>query len=757
MFRIRIVPDDNTPANAASVRQVQQILKEQFPLLSPDEIESLPGKLRDPIKYRFRPILMVAEDASDSVRGFALLLHAPDVGFCYLDFVAAAAGKAGGGIGGALYDRVREEALVLKADGLFFECLPDDPELSPDPDIRKQNADRLAFYERYGARPIAGTAYETPLNAGDSDPPYLVFDPLGHASLPTADRVKKIVRAILERKYGDVCPPEYNKKVIESFQGDTIRLRPPRYGHRAAPKAVRPARKLVDRILLTINDKHDIHHIRERGYVEAPARVGAILREIEKTGLFERREPRRFADRHILAVHDGRLVDYLRRACAVVGDKKSVYPYVFPIRNAARPPQELPLRSGYFCIDTFTPINGNAWLAARRAVDCALTCAERIVEGQRFAYALVRPPGHHAERRAFGGFCYFNNAAVAANYLGRYGRVAVLDIDYHHGNGTQNIFYERGDVLTISIHGHPRFAYPYFTGFDFEQGAGPGAGYNVNIPMPETITADQFRESLAKALRRVSRFRPAFLVIAAGFDTAAGDPTGTWPNRGDDFERIGYAIGAAGFPTLIVQEGGYRVRTLGTNVRRFFEGLWRAGSEIPLKKGPKETPASTEKDETVNWRMDVRKPDKESVRALIATAGVFTTEESSVAVELIDERIAKGAQSGYEFIMAELSGRLIGFACYGPIPGTDRRYDLYWLAVHADFRHQGLGHELLERVEAEVIAAGGHSIWVDTSATDAYASALRLYRDCGYRQVAELPEFFRKGDSKKILTKPLRS
>jgi acetoin utilization deacetylase AcuC-like enzyme len=185
----------------------------------------------------------------------------------------------------------------------------------------------------------------------------------------------------------------------------------------------------------------------------------------------------------------------------------------------------------------------------------------------------VRPPGHHAERRSFGGFCYFNNAAVAAQYLSPFGKVAILDIDYHHGNGQQDIFYARNDVLTISIHGDPKFAYPYFTGFPDERGVNLGEGFNVNIALPEAQNGAQYRKALASALEAVSRFRPAFLVVSLGLDTAKGDPTGTWHLGAKDFEANGRLIAGLRLPTLVVQEGGYRIRTLGTNARAFFTGL----------------------------------------------------------------------------------------------------------------------------------------------------------------------------------------
>lgn len=573
MFRIRRIFDDVRPANREAVGQVQAILREQFPLLHREDSDKIPDLLRNPLKHRFKSILYVAEDFRDTVLGFAFLSHEPNLHFTYLDYISAAKGTTGRGIGGALYERVREEAQALGASGIFFECLPDDPKLCKAPEILKQNKARLRFYEKYGAFPIAGTAYETPVKPGEDNPPYLVFDGLGLNRPLRREEGRQIVRAILERKYKKLCPRDYVEMVVDSFRDDPVRLREPRYLKKeAAPLS--PVSDRLKKVALVVNDRHAIHHVRERGYVESPVRIRSILKELETTPLFEPVPPHDFPEKHLRAVHDPGYLDYFRRVCRNLEPDRSVYPYVFPIRNAARPPQELAVRAGYYCIDTFTPLNRNAYLAAKRSVDCALTAADQILSGFRLAYALVRPPGHHAERRSFGGFCYFNNAAAAAQYLSRFGRVAILDVDYHHGNGQQIIFYERSDVLTLSIHGQPRFAYPYFSGFEEEKGEGAGLGFNANYPLPEHQDGEQYLRVLARALRKVAAFSPDYLIVCLGLDTAKGDPTGTWSLLAKDFERIGRAIGTLKLPTLVVQEGGYRNRVIGVNCRHFFTGLW---------------------------------------------------------------------------------------------------------------------------------------------------------------------------------------
>jgi acetoin utilization deacetylase AcuC-like enzyme/GNAT superfamily N-acetyltransferase len=584
LFRIRRIHDDVLSANRAALERVQELLREQFPDLPEERVAELPGQMRNPLTSGFRTVVFVAE-TREGLRGAAVLLHAPDLEFCFLDFIAAMRGETGAGIGSALYERVREECRLLEVKALFLECLPDGDVAVQKPGFVPAVQSPLRFYAKYGARRVVNTAYEAPISEGDTDTmPYLVVDDLGQDHVLRRAEGRAIVRAILERRYGWLCPPEYIEKVVRSFVDDPVvldalRQKPsqPRLSPVRDPRL--PSIPADLRVLVVANEKHDIHHVRERGYVESPARVSAIRRELGKTDLFEFSKPGRFGDEHVLAVHDADFVRYLERMCASLKDKPSVYPYVFPIRNPARPPRDMPVRAGYYCIDTFTPLHYNAWPAARRAVDCALTGAQSMLDGRHFAYALVRPPGHHAERRVFGGFCYLNSAGVAAHYLSSHGKVAILDVDYHHGNGQQDIFYRRPDVLTISIHGDPVFAYPYFTGFAEEVGEGEGEGFNLNLPLAENITAAQYVKTLAYALNRIRQFAPSFLVVCLGLDTAKSDPTGTWSLSAADFEANGLRIGALNLPTLVVQEGGYNTRTLGVNVRHFFRGLYTGAAQ----------------------------------------------------------------------------------------------------------------------------------------------------------------------------------
>jgi len=429
VFRIRRIHDDVLVVNKRALKTVQRLLRQQFGGVPEHVVAGLSGHMRDPLKRKLRTIVLVAETRR-GVRGFAILMHAPDVRFCHLEYLASEKTVSSRGIGGALYERARDEARMLGAEGLFFECLPDNPDEVSKPQTLPQNIARMRFYERYGARPIANTAYRTKVQPTDTDLPYLMFDDLGTGKPLRRDRARAIVRAILERKYGWLCSPEYNAKIVASFVDDPIELRPFRYRTQATAKApLKMHAPKSARIILVLNDRHDIHHVRERGYVEAPVRIDALQKELKKLNLFRVSRPKRFPDSHVTAVHSRDFVKFLKTMCAGMRANLAVYPQIFPIRNKARAPRDPEVHAGYYCIDTFTPLHRNAYRAARRAVDCALTGASALLSGERLAYALVLPPGHHAESRAFCGFCYLNSAAVAAHYLSRRGKVAILDID----------------------------------------------------------------------------------------------------------------------------------------------------------------------------------------------------------------------------------------------------------------------------------------------------------------------------------------
>jgi ribosomal protein S18 acetylase RimI-like enzyme len=246
-------------------------------------------------------------------------------------------------------------------------------------------------------------------------------------------------------------------------------------------------------------------------------------------------------------------------------------------------------------------------------------------------------------------------------------------------------------------------------------------------------------------LRRIARYAPAYLVVAVGFDTAKGDPTGTWANGAEDFEAIGRMIGGEGYPTVVVQEGGYRVRTLGTNARRFFMGL-ATGVAGAKQRAP----------DDLTWRDQVRDGDIEAVRSLVAATDFFSTEEVTFAAELVEERVSRGPESGYSFILAEEEGgRLAGYSCYGPIAGAPGRFDLYWIVTRPARQRSGLGRELIARTEAAISAAGGKRVYAETSSRDQYAPTRAFYRACGFRKVATLADFYADGDGKAIFAKDL--
>jgi len=312
---------------------------------------------------------------------------------------------------------------------------------------------------------------------------------------------------------------------------------------------------------------------------EKPSRAETVLRMVRESDLGEISAPEAFSLEPVLAVHDADYIAFLETAWQEwqdAGYAGEVIASVWPARRMqSRVPRFIDGKVGYYAMAAETSISEGTWAAALSSKDVALTGAKALLEGERGVFSLCRPPGHHAALDMYGGYCFLNNAAIAAQYLRDQGaeRVAILDIDFHHGNGTQDIFYARDDVLFCSLHGDPEDAFPHFLGYGDETGSGPGAGFNRNYPMPPGTSFEQWQEALADALARMVEFSPQYLVVSLGVDAFENDPISFFKLTSPDFLTTGQMIGALDIPTLFVMEGGYDVDEVGTNVVNVLKGF----------------------------------------------------------------------------------------------------------------------------------------------------------------------------------------
>jgi acetoin utilization deacetylase AcuC-like enzyme len=338
------------------------------------------------------------------------------------------------------------------------------------------------------------------------------------------------------------------------------------------------------------NDQHALHHGKVemfRGQLvpcfEVPARADFVLQALRERALGPVEVSQAFDDAAIARVHAQRYLDFLSTAWSEwvaldpANAERDALPSYWPIRTFRSDvlPASFPARMGLFSYDAGSPLTAGTWAAARAGANCALTAVRHVLQGERAAFALTRPPGHHAGVDFFGGYCFLNNAAIAAQALRDAGlqRVAVLDIDYHHGNGTQAIFYAREDVLFTSIHGDPHTEYPYYLGYADERGEGAGLGFNHNLPLPRGTGFAAWREALQTALRGIAAYRADALVVSLGLDTFEGDPIAGFTLQGGDYLRVGEDLAAAGLPTVFVFEGGYAVAEVGTNAVNVLDGF----------------------------------------------------------------------------------------------------------------------------------------------------------------------------------------
>jgi acetoin utilization deacetylase AcuC-like enzyme len=315
---------------------------------------------------------------------------------------------------------------------------------------------------------------------------------------------------------------------------------------------------------------------------ERPSRIEYILRELKARKMTDISAPDAFDMAAAAKVHAPDYLQFLESAWSdwtKAGYRGEIIATVFPVPGMRKlPPKYIDGRVGYYAHSVETAITAGTWDAARSSAAVALSAQKIVASGARSAFALCRPPGHHAHRNLYGGYCFLNNAAIAAQAFRDSGakKVAILDVDFHHGNGTQDIFYERSDVLFLSLHGEPEQAYPHFLGYADEKGAGAGEGFNVNYPLPRGTPYGPWSEALADACARIVKFGAEVVVVSLGVDTYKDDPISFFGLDSSDFTSYGARIAGLKLPTLFVMEGGYAIEAIGVNTVNVLTGFMEA-------------------------------------------------------------------------------------------------------------------------------------------------------------------------------------
>ena len=312
---------------------------------------------------------------------------------------------------------------------------------------------------------------------------------------------------------------------------------------------------------------------------ECPERWDFIMKSLKDRGFSSMINPDPLDMQLVGKIHADGYLQFLQTAWSLWSAEDfqgDALPTVFPARRMQqREPDHIDGKLGYYAMAMETAITSGTWEAALSSASCATTAQKIVSGGETAAFSLCRPPGHHAASDLYGGYCFLNNAAIAAQGFLEDGasRVAILDVDFHHGNGTQDIFYQRDDVLFLSLHGEPAQAFPHFLGYADETGAGAGEGYNVNYPLPAGTDYAQWGSALQHAIDKVKSYAPDALVVSLGVDTFEEDPISFFKLKSDDFTHYGGLLAALAIPTLFVMEGGYAVGEIGTNTVNVLEGF----------------------------------------------------------------------------------------------------------------------------------------------------------------------------------------
>lgn len=312
---------------------------------------------------------------------------------------------------------------------------------------------------------------------------------------------------------------------------------------------------------------------------EKPERAQAICDELTKRGAGPFLAPERLGHETILRIHSPAYVEFLQNAhreWAAGGFEGDAMGSIFSLlRGRNRPPKHIDAKLGYYMGDTIVSLSATSWPAIEASAFTALTAQKLVLQGEKAAFALCRPPGHHAGRDVAAGYCFLNNAAIAAQGFldGGLKKVAILDVDYHHGDGTQSIFYARNDVFCVSLHADPDVDYPYFSGHVDETGEGKGEGFNKNYPLPHGTGWEAYSAALTDAIDRIRSYGPEALIVPLGVDTFEKDPISLFKLKNEDYLRLGAAVAGLNVPTLFVMEGGYAISDIGVNVANVLDGF----------------------------------------------------------------------------------------------------------------------------------------------------------------------------------------
>jgi acetoin utilization deacetylase AcuC-like enzyme len=313
-------------------------------------------------------------------------------------------------------------------------------------------------------------------------------------------------------------------------------------------------------------------------YCDVPERIEKIYKRLSTNEMFELSQIEiNIPVDDLLKVHSEKLVTYLSgRSASITLGKDYIFPEIFPIRQEMSSiHQNFRFRDGCFAFDNFSPIGVHTWKAALSAASVSAAGAKSLLNHKQSAYALTRPPGHHAGPDFIGGYCYLNNAAIAAGILKSLGKVAIIDLDYHHGNGTQSIFWGDPQVFFGSIHADPTYEYPYYSGWADERGGDGAVNTNRNYPLPIGTVGRVYLEYLTKLLEEINQFQPEAIVVSIGFDTYIHDKIGKFNLKAEDYDQAGTLLAELGLPTLFVQEGGYDVRSIANLAEVFLSGFLR--------------------------------------------------------------------------------------------------------------------------------------------------------------------------------------